>query len=76
MHRRFVPPVFLFLCFCAGRTALQGQEFKLFDRSVQLHGWFSQGFAYSTANNYLTMNTSSGSGAFTDAGLNMSTPRD
>ena len=71
MHRRLVQLVFV--CFFTG-IALRGQEFKLFDRSVQVHGWFSQGFAYSTANNYLTMNTSSGSGAFTDAGLNMSTP--
>ena len=69
--RRQVVPLAL-LCFCAGLTFLQAQEFKVFDRKVQVHGWFSQGFAYSDENNYLTMNTSSGSGAFTDAGLSMS----
>ncbi len=52
---------------------LKAQEFKLFDREVQVHGFASQGFAYSGQNNLLTMNTSSGSGAFTDGGLNMST---
>ena len=72
MHRRFVPLVFVLLW--VGPISLLGQEFKLFSRSVQVHGWASQGFAYSTANNYLTMNTSSGSGAFTDAGISMSTP--
>ncbi len=62
------------LCLCAGQTAVHAQEFKLFDRTVQVHGWLSQGLAYSDENNYLTMNTSSGSGAFTDAGLSMSSP--
>lgn len=72
MRRGFVQLVFF--CFCVGHIALWAQEFRLFDRTVQLHGWLSQGLAYSTENNYLTMNTSSGSGAFTDAGLSMSTP--
>ena len=62
------------LCLCAGQPAVHAQEFKFFDRTVQVHGWLSQGLAYSDENNYLTMNTSSGSGAFTDAGLSMSSP--
>src|SRR5579863_7446491 len=53
--------------------SLGAQEFKLFDREFQVHGFASQGFAYSGQNNYLTMNTSTGSGAFTDGGINMST---
>jgi hypothetical protein len=61
------------ICLCAGQAAVHAQEFKLFQRTVQVHGWFSQGFTYSNDNNYLTMNTSSGSAAFTDAGLSMST---
>jgi hypothetical protein len=72
MHRRTV----LLLSICLGAARLSGyaQDFKLFDRTVQVHGWLSQGFAYSNDNNYLTMNTSSGSLAFTDAGLSMSAP--
>jgi hypothetical protein len=70
MYRRFVQ--LAFVCFCAGHIALQGQEFKLLDRTVQVHGWVSQGFVYTGENNWLTMNTSSGSGAMTDMGLNMS----
>jgi hypothetical protein len=48
-------------------------EFKIADREVQIHGFASQGFAYSNENNYLTMKTSQGSFAFTDGGVNVST---
>ncbi len=48
------------------------QEFKVANRRVQVHGFFSQGFVYTDRNNWLTMNTSQGSGAMTDMGLNMS----
>jgi hypothetical protein len=54
--------------------ALKAQEFKLLDRTVQVHGFVSQGFVYTNDNNWLTMNTSQGSAAFTDFGLNMSGP--
>jgi hypothetical protein len=50
----------------------RAQDFKLFDRTVQVHGFASQGFAYSDHNNFLTMNTSNGSPAFTDGVLNAS----
>src|SRR5207247_10289493 len=36
------------------------------------HGFASQGFAYTNVNNWLTMDTSHGSPAFTDAGVNVS----
>jgi hypothetical protein len=60
-------------CLCAGEPMLRAQEFKLFDREVQIHGFASQGFVYTNDNNWLTMNTSQGSGAFTDFGINAST---
>ncbi len=60
------------LCFCVGPTALHAQEFKLFDRTVQVHGFASQGFVYTDQNNWLTMHSSQGSGAFTDFGANVS----
>jgi hypothetical protein len=63
----------VFACFCMGQVALQAQEFKLFDREVQIRGFASQGFVYTNDNNWLTMNTSQGSGAFTDFGINVST---
>lgn len=61
------------LLFCTGEPGLQAQEFNLFDRTVQVHGFASQGFVYTGANNWLTMNSSAGSGAFTDFGINVST---
>lgn len=59
-------------CLFAGSLRLRGQDFKIFDQEVKVHGFASQGFVYSGQNNWLTMNTSQGSGAFTDFGLNLS----
>jgi len=72
VHKRIFRLVFVYLCFHAGQITLQAQEFKLLDRTVQVHGFVSQGFIYTSDNNWLTMNTSQGSAAFTDFGLNMS----
>ena len=55
-------------------AGLRAQEFKIFDRTVQTHGFASQGFVHTDDNNWLTMNTSNvGSGEFTDFGANAST---
>jgi len=70
MCRRTV--LLLSICLCAARLSLQAQEFKLFDRQVQIHGFASQGFVYTNNNNWLTMKTSDGSAAFTDFGANVS----
>jgi hypothetical protein len=48
-------------------------DFTVAGRQVQVHSFFSQGFAYSNDNNYLTMKTSQGSPAFTDFGFCAST---
>jgi hypothetical protein len=51
---------------------LHAQEFKFLGRDVQAHGFGTQGYVKTNDNNWLTMNTSgSGSGVFTDAGLNL-----
>jgi len=51
---------------------LHAQDFKVGTRTVQVHGFGTQGFIHTNDNNWLTMNTSgAGSGAFTDMGLNM-----
>ncbi len=63
-----VLPVFIWLC--AVKLCLNAQDFKLFDRQVQIHGFASQGFVYTDNNNWLTMKTADGSAAFTDFGAN------
>jgi hypothetical protein len=51
---------------------LHAQEFKVGSETVQVHGFGTQGFVHTNDNNWLTMETSNiGSGAFTDAGVNM-----
>lgn len=55
---------------CFGAYA---QSFKIADRVIQVHGYISQGFAYSDQNNYLTMKTSEGSFSFTDGAVNVAT---
>lgn len=70
MYRRIW--IVLLIPICA--AALQAQEFRLFDRNVQVHGFASQGFVHTDDNNWLTMNTAHfGSGEFTDFGANAST---
>lgn len=46
-------------------------EFKLAGRKAQVHSFASQGFAYSNGNNYMTMDTSRGSFAMSDGGVNI-----
>ena len=70
MRRRIVE--LALMCLCAGQIGVQAQEFKVFDRTVQFHGFASQGFVYTDQNNWLTMHSSQGSGAFTDFGANAS----
>lgn len=70
MSRRIT--ILALLCFCTVQSGLHAQEFKLFDRTVQVHGFASQGFVYTDVNNWLTMHSSQGSGAFTDFGANVS----
>ena len=70
MDRRFIGAVWA--CLCAGQLALQAEDFKLLDRDVEVHGFVSQGFVYTNTNNWLTMNSNRGSGAFTDFGFNVS----
>jgi len=71
MPRRFFE--LALICFYVTPIAIQAQEFKIFDRSVQIHGFASQGFVHTDHNNWLTMYSSNvGSGEFTDFGANAS----
>ncbi len=64
----------VFGCLCLSQLSLQAQDFRLFDRTIQVHGFFSQGYVYTAENNWLTMTTrDEGSAGFTDMALNMST---
>jgi hypothetical protein len=69
MDRRIL--AFALLCLSASYPS-HAQEFKVLDRAVQVHGFFSQGFVKTDENNWLTMNTRQGSGAMTEMGLNIS----
>jgi hypothetical protein len=69
MHRWLLRCVLC--CLCAARIG-EAQEFRAWNRTVQVHGFLSQGFVKTDQNNWLTMNTRAGSGAMTDMGLNMS----
>ena len=69
MRRRILKLAFIFSC--AVPIVVHAQEFKVFDRTVQLHGFASQGFVYTNHNNWLTMRSSQGSAAFTDFGANV-----
>jgi hypothetical protein len=54
-------------------SSLQAQSFKVGEKEVQVHGFVQQGFSATDENNFLTMDTRDGSGAMTDAGLNVGT---
>ena len=59
------------LIWAAVPSGLRAQQFSLGGHAVQYHAFASQGFAYSNDNNYLTMQTSKGSFAFTDGGVTL-----
>ena len=47
-------------------------NFTVGGKTIQVHGFVSQGFGYSDDNNYLTMKTSDGSVGFTNMGATFS----
>src|SRR5271156_2251757 len=61
------------LYFVLAPLCLRAQDSRIAGRETQIHGFASQGFIYTGDNNWLTMHTSQGSGAFTDFGVNVST---
>lgn len=60
------------VCLCLGQLKVPAQDFSIFGREVEIHGFASQGFVYTNTNNWLTMNSNQGSAAFTDFGINIS----
>ena len=65
----------LIAAFCAAPLALHAQQLTVAGHDVQVHGFISQGFVDTGTgnNNWLTMNSSKGSFAMTDGGVNIST---
>jgi hypothetical protein len=61
------------LAFAPAKLEAQFNQFTIDGQTFQVHGFASQGYAGSNQNNYLTMDTSKGSFAFTDGGLNVTT---
>ena len=71
MVARFITVVAMLLGAAGGGLRAQF-SFPAGGRQVQIHSFFSQGFGYSGGNNYLTMDTSHGSAAMTETGMNAS----
>lgn len=59
------------LYFCTFGSAW-AQDFRLWDRTVQVHGFASEGYVRTDENNWLTMNTTNGAWSMSDMGLNLS----
>ena len=60
--------LFLFLLLCICRGSLYAQDLS----GIVVHGFVSQGFLYSSNNNYLSMKSSDGSPQWTDGAVNIS----
>lgn len=61
----------LALCLCLGiATSSRADDFGQWAQSVQIHGYASQGFLYSTEHDYLSAHTSDGTFEFNEASLN------
>jgi hypothetical protein len=59
---------------CAAPVVMHSQfDFRVDGLKYQVHSFAPQGFAYSNDDNWLTMNTSQGTFAMTDGGVNLST---
>jgi hypothetical protein len=56
---------------CVLGAAATGYAQSLDDLNIQIHGYATQGFLYSTKNNLFTGNTSDGTAAWTEAVLNV-----
>jgi hypothetical protein len=76
---RYVGKALVLLASVCGVSTLSAQDisqytdFTVFGKAVQVHGFVSEGFVDTNDNNWLTMNTSQGSFAMTDGGVNIST---
>ncbi len=61
--------VYVFMCLCWSGAAAAAQSMD--DLNLQVHGYATQGFIYSTNNNWDTTNSTDGSAAWTEAVVNV-----
>ena len=66
MPRRSLPLILL----CLWALPLQAQDLE----NLQIHGFVTQGFLFSSSNNYLSMTSSSGSAQWTEGAISISDP--
>jgi hypothetical protein len=59
------------VCCCLLGAAVPGHSQSLDDLNIQIHGYATQGFLYTTTNNIFTTTSNNGSPAWTDAVLNI-----
>lgn len=59
-------PLFLLVCICTGNLYAQNLA------DIEIHGFVTQGFLFSSHNNYLTMQSSAGSLQWTDGAVSFS----
>lgn len=60
--------VLILLLICGAAAPVSAQDLS----NIQIHGFVTQGFLYSTNNNYLSMNSTSGSLQWTDGAVSIS----
>lgn len=60
------------LCLAASSASLNAQEFTFLNRTVQVHGFASEGLVYTDTNNWLTMHSNRVGYDFADFGVNAS----
>src|SRR2546423_15036302 len=58
--------ILAFLCVCAGTSPAQDLS------NIQIHGFVTQGFLYSSKNNLFTMETNAGSARWSDGAVSVS----
>ena len=68
MRRRMNPLLIVCALACLGSLRLTAQDLE----NLQIHGFATQGFIFSSHNNYLTMNSSAGSFQWTEGALSVS----
>jgi hypothetical protein len=61
------------IAFALGAIPVAAQS--LDDLNIQIHGYATQGFLYSTNNNFFTTSSSNGSPAWTEAVINVGAQR-
>lgn len=72
LQRTTIKAAAIAVCLCAtAPMAFAQAALKVGSKEIQVHGAIQQGFVFSDGNNFLTMDTTDGSGAMTDGAFNV-----